>query len=83
MGGIRPSHILKAQMDTPLQQLDPPHRSMRNHRSTANLMISLQLLDLPKEKVNLIPPPPLPLEFQLDFFKGGQECEEEGKKKGC
>ena len=41
-------------MDLPLQRLDPPYLPMRNHRSTANLVIRLQLLDFSKEKVDLI-----------------------------
>jgi len=64
-GGIRPSRILKAQMDPPLQWLDPPHRPMRNHRSTANPVIRLQPLDLPKKKVNLIPPASLGVSIRL------------------
>ena len=67
-GRIRTSLVLKAQMDPLLQWLDPPHRPVCNNRSTSNLVIRLQPLDLLKKEVNLIPP--LPLEFQLDFFTG-------------
>ena len=43
-------------MDPPLQRLDPPHRPVRNHRSTANLVIRLQPFNLPKKKINLVRP---------------------------
>jgi hypothetical protein len=43
-------------------------------------VICFQPFNLPEKKVNLVPHPS-PLEFQLDFFRGGQEYEEEGKKK--
>ena len=68
-GGIRLSRILKAQIDPPLQQLDPVQRPACNHRCTTNPMFCLQLLNLPQKKVNLVPP--LPLEFQFDLFTGG------------
>ena len=47
---------LKAQMDSQLQQLDPPFRPKRDHRSTSNLMILLQTFNLPEKKINLIHP---------------------------
>jgi len=40
-------------MNTPLQRLNPSKSPMHNHRSTANLMISLQPLDFSKEKIDL------------------------------
>ena len=79
-GRIRPSRILKAQMDPPLQRLDPPHRPMRNHRSTANLVIRLQLLDLPKEKVNLISPASLGVPTRL-LHMGARSAKRKGRRK--
>ena len=79
-GRIRPSRILKAQMDPPLQRLDPPHRPMRNHRSTANLVIRLQPLDLPKEKVNLIPSAPLGIPTRL-LHRGARNAKRKGRRK--
>ena len=64
-GRIRLSRILKAQIDPTLQRLDPAHRPMRNHRSTANLVVCLQPLNLPEKKVNLVPPAPLGIPIQL------------------
>jgi len=67
--GILLAHILEGKMNPPLKRLDPPNGPMRHHVSSSNLVLRLNFLDLPKEKVNLIPP--LPLEFQLGFFTGG------------
>ena len=80
MGGICFFHILEAQMDSRLQRLDPPYLPMRNHRSIVNLVIRLQLLDLPKEKVNLTPPASLGVPTRL-LHRGARSTKRKGRRK--
>ena len=54
---------------------------MRYHRNTSNMVIRLQLLNLPKEKVNPVHPTS-PWNSNSASSQGDQECEEEEKKKG-
>ena len=79
-GRIRTARILKAQMDPLLQQLDPPHRPMRNNRSTANLVIRLQPLDLLKKEVNLMPPASLGIPTRL-FHRGARSASRKRRRK--
>ena len=67
-------------MDPPLQRLDPPHRPMRNHRSTANLVIRLQPFNLPKEEVNLIPPVSLGIPTR-PFHRGARSASRKRRRK--
>ena len=53
-GWIHLPRILKSQMNSLLQRLNPLKRPMCYHGSTTNLVIRLQPLDFPKEKVYLI-----------------------------
>ena len=43
-------------MNPPLKRLDPSNGPVRHHGRTSDLVIRLQLLNLPKEKVNLVHP---------------------------
>ena len=52
--GIRLPRILKTQMGSLLQRLNPPHQPMRYYGSTISLVIRLQPLNFSKEKVDLI-----------------------------
>jgi len=54
--GILLTRILKGKMNPPLQRLNPSERPMLYHGNTSNMVIRLQLLNLPKEKVNLVHP---------------------------
>ena len=79
--GIRLPRILKTQMGSLLQRLNPPHQPMRYYGSTISLVIRLQPLNFLEEKINLIyiAAPGIPTRL---LHRGGQECEEEEKKKG-